>query len=520
MKKILISNISFDIDTVQEQCLVSRRKLYYDAIDGFNYAAGRILVPVAEIEAEESRLAQLTNGLVKFTLVSHRELWFGLDGCDKLYHLAAPNKYGNIGSANDIDSPAVNPYLRIAHTLKQAIDDQHEYDCRYQTVINMPNLLEDVDAKTFASLSETEVRTITGKIWESLNRIGIDNLYYTRTRAYINNILQALFDDVHLQIIVNENHILCVGITSNKQGAEVMQGNGSVYLRNCSDLTDYVIRMHRVNAKQIQIKNEIKTKKKQNDNIMKSYNQKQTSSAMQTKSAQVSVSQVDAKLIATSIAQLVQSIELIKFLQIGGYSLEESVKAMSGGRLSATLNCKTLTLTGKFSLTTVNFEDVPDDAISDVIEESIEYLMRMEDRLLRCTAKCCDCTGQSDTTAVSADSGAQPVSSGPAPADTKASEAVSSHIDNAGNAGQSMMPLTARQRVDFNQYVREHIDEYYDDCRGLSKQQMTTKRHWAMFRLAKAFGLKLDARTNDADLLDLLDSESLELLGLIYNVAS
>lgn len=117
MKKEI--TINWTPEQVQEEALKSREILFKDPISGFDYASEGVRTNASAAE-EEKRVNAITNNLVKFTFISHRQLIMIVD--DNEIILQATNKYGNYKNTNEMDNKSNNPYLRIAREIKKYIN--------------------------------------------------------------------------------------------------------------------------------------------------------------------------------------------------------------------------------------------------------------------------------------------------------------------------------------------------------------------------------------------------------------
>ena len=115
---------------LQAEGLKARRLLFYDPRNGFNHNMGGVRTRASLEEATE-RVNAITNGFIKFHFVSHRRLWFEVEGVDKRYTLHCANEY----DFNTKESHATNPYNKIANEIVKALKERDEMEQMYQQLI-------------------------------------------------------------------------------------------------------------------------------------------------------------------------------------------------------------------------------------------------------------------------------------------------------------------------------------------------------------------------------------------------
>jgi hypothetical protein len=85
----------------------------------------------ASIEDATRRINAITNGFISFHFVSHRRLWFEIEGVDKRYTLHCANEYG----FRTKESGVTNPYNKIAAAVIKAFKERNEMERTYQLLI-------------------------------------------------------------------------------------------------------------------------------------------------------------------------------------------------------------------------------------------------------------------------------------------------------------------------------------------------------------------------------------------------
>ena len=85
----------------------------------------------ASLKEATNKVNAITDGFITFHFVSHRRLWFEIEGIDKRYTLHSANEY----DFNTKESAATNPYNKIAVAIKKALKERDEMERTYQLLI-------------------------------------------------------------------------------------------------------------------------------------------------------------------------------------------------------------------------------------------------------------------------------------------------------------------------------------------------------------------------------------------------
>ena len=115
---------------IQEFALEIRKELFYDPIKGFNHNMGGVRTR-ASLKEATNKVNAITDGFITFHFVSHRRLWFEIEGIDKRYTLHSANEY----DFNTKESAATNPYNKIAVAIKKALKERDEMERTYQLLM-------------------------------------------------------------------------------------------------------------------------------------------------------------------------------------------------------------------------------------------------------------------------------------------------------------------------------------------------------------------------------------------------
>lgn len=115
---------------LQEKCQDARRLLFYDPIRKYDYSMGGVRTN-ASLEDVTKEVNAITNGFITFHFVSHRRLWFEVEGVDKRYTLHCVKEY----DFNTKESAATNPYNKIAIAVIKALKERDEMEKMYQLLI-------------------------------------------------------------------------------------------------------------------------------------------------------------------------------------------------------------------------------------------------------------------------------------------------------------------------------------------------------------------------------------------------
>ena len=115
---------------IQEFALEIRKELFYDPIKGFNHNMGGVRTR-ASLKDATNKVNAITDGFITFHFVSHRRLWFEIEGIDKRYTLHSANEY----DFNTKESADTNPYNKIAVAIKKALKERDDMERTYQLLI-------------------------------------------------------------------------------------------------------------------------------------------------------------------------------------------------------------------------------------------------------------------------------------------------------------------------------------------------------------------------------------------------
>ena len=115
---------------IQEFALEIRKELFYDPIKGFNHNMGGVRTR-ASLKEATNKVNAITDGFITFHFVSHRRLWFEIEGIDKRYTLHSANEYDFYTR----ESAATNPYNKIAAAIIKALKERDEMERTYQLLI-------------------------------------------------------------------------------------------------------------------------------------------------------------------------------------------------------------------------------------------------------------------------------------------------------------------------------------------------------------------------------------------------
>ena len=117
-------------DLIQEIALEIRMELFYDPIKGFNHNNGGVRTE-ASLQDATNKVNAITDGFISFHFVSHRRLWFEIEGVDKRYTLYSANEYDFYTK----ESADTNPYYKIAAAVIEALKERDEMEKTYQLLI-------------------------------------------------------------------------------------------------------------------------------------------------------------------------------------------------------------------------------------------------------------------------------------------------------------------------------------------------------------------------------------------------
>lgn len=176
-------------EQVQEEALKSRSVLFEDPIVGFDYAAAGVRTN-ATAENEEKRVNAITNNVVRFTFISHRQLIMCIG--DNEIILQATNMFGNYKNENKIDCAQNNPYLKIAKVIRNNINHLNNSKMKKKEIVRIANAIQGnaeelieavkshqiVKEKAFEKFEEYVKQISHNKInlrlWDAKKRISID----------------------------------------------------------------------------------------------------------------------------------------------------------------------------------------------------------------------------------------------------------------------------------------------------------------------------------------------------------
>jgi len=117
-------------DLIQEIALEIRKQLFYDPIKGFDHNMGGVRTEVS-LQDATNKVNAITDNFISFHFVSHRRLWFEIEGVDKRYTLHSTNEYDFYTR----ESAATNPYNKIAAAIIKALKERDEMERTYQLLI-------------------------------------------------------------------------------------------------------------------------------------------------------------------------------------------------------------------------------------------------------------------------------------------------------------------------------------------------------------------------------------------------
>ena len=115
---------------LQAECLKVRKQLFYDPQKGFNHNMGGVRTEVS-LQDATNKVNAITDGFITFHFVSHRRLWFEIEGVNKRYTLHCANEYAFYTR----ESAAINPYNKIAAAIIKALKERDEMERTYQLLI-------------------------------------------------------------------------------------------------------------------------------------------------------------------------------------------------------------------------------------------------------------------------------------------------------------------------------------------------------------------------------------------------
>ena len=115
---------------LQAECMKVRRYLVYDPERGFNHNMGGVRTG-ASLQDATNKVNAITDSFITFHFVSHRRLWFEVEGVDKRYTLHCANEY----DFKTKESADTNPYNKIAAAIIKALKERDEMERTYQLLI-------------------------------------------------------------------------------------------------------------------------------------------------------------------------------------------------------------------------------------------------------------------------------------------------------------------------------------------------------------------------------------------------
>ena len=125
-----MENITTLASKIQEESLKARKELFYDQKLGFDHNMGGVRT-MASLENVTKRINDITDGYIEFHFVSHRRLWFKINGVDKRYTIHTANEYDYYTK----ESSVTNPYNKIATEIRKAIKERQEMERTYHSLL-------------------------------------------------------------------------------------------------------------------------------------------------------------------------------------------------------------------------------------------------------------------------------------------------------------------------------------------------------------------------------------------------
>lgn len=382
-------------NNVQEECLAARKNLFWHPTFGFdNKSAG--VYGTMSAQEEEQRLLDYTHGQVRFTFVSHRFVYFQIAGSDKYYHITAPYKHGNVLTENAEDTVKNNPYLKIADKLYIAERERKEIASNYLS-ISARDVFSSVrvSESDFISMDDSDVTEMATTLFKEIHEIGLDNLFYAPTRAYINNKIKECFptEFMSISIQLNENHLLSAKISTiydesrrerlaKKDKTEKDVADGSSYLTNLKNFIGYVKSAHKHYVKEYNYAH--KQSKTANSKILKNNIMNTNNSNINTMSENKANNNSSVNFIVKSIMSLFnKESEVYKYAELGGFNINTIVENSTSGMVSVSVNTETVVMTSKHGYSiTVPIQDFQDEMAREDIEYGINRILQREEKFL------------------------------------------------------------------------------------------------------------------------------------------
>jgi len=454
---------------LQKACQEARKTLFWHQEYGYDYNWG-----VSHLNpSEENRVNAMSD--VKFTFVSHRQLFFSINGCDKIYHLVAPSLYGNIKDDNMEDNEKNNPYLSIASAIRKASKEYRSAVASYETLakIQCPDLTMSEDRLN--QMSDEDFVSAVHIIYNLLHRVSIDNLMYQPTRELLSAWLQRAFPDeaFSFSINVDENGQLYGSISSsfNEQRKQRLKNGQSICDRRIALANeDSFINSFVMAFKNYKVEQNHKNKKASthlNNNIMNKKNSKK-----QATPAVVNTVESTAQSMAESIMQILCPTGfLAELISSKSVNVSTWISSKTDGRLSGDIANNIVTLYGHKGLTiTLHVEEYNDDEREDIKREIIHMIER-ENRI-NSKPVLDDTDSTHDDLTASTD-------------DDK-----SVSTDSMGITEDSTITISDEKKKKFNEKFREFEKifqkKFENPKQKVSKRSNNSKVYYALFKIGKS----------------------------------
>lgn len=385
--------LPINYNMIQEECLAARKNLFWHHKLGYDYKSAGVCGTVSAQE-EEQRLLDYTHGQVQFTFVSHRFVYFQIAGSDKQYHITASYKHGNVLTENAKDSVKTNPYLKIADNLCTA-DRERKVIAKNYLSISARDVFSSirVSESDFISMEDSDITEMATTLFSEIQMVGLNNLFYTPTRTYINNKLQKCFltEFLRISIQLNENHLLSAKITTiyddsrrkrlaKKNKAEKDVADGSSYLTNLQNFVSYVksAQQHYVKEYKYAHKQSIAANNKISNNKIMNINNSNISTMSENRVNNNS----SVNFIVKSIMSLFnKESEVYKYAELGGFNINAIVENSTSSMVSVSVNSDTVIITSKHGYSmTIPVHDFQDEMAYEDIEYGINRILLREER--------------------------------------------------------------------------------------------------------------------------------------------
>lgn len=367
---------------LQATCIEARKNLFWHQEYGYDYNWG-----ISHLnQSEENRVNNMSD--IKFTFVSHRQLFFSINGCDKIYHLAASNLYGNIKDDNMEDSDKNNPYLSIASAIRKASKEYQALVASYETLdkIQYPDLT--ISENQLNLMSEEDFLSAVHIIYNMLHKVTVDNLMYQPTRELLSGWLQRVFPDevFSFDINVDENGQLYGNISSafDKQRKERLKNGQPLCDRRIVLTNEESFINSFVSAfKNYKIEQKLNNKKiKKTSCHFKKDIMNKKNSRMQANPAVDNALESTAQSMAESIMQILCPTGfLAELISSKSVNVSTWISSKTDGRLSGDIANNIVTLYGCKGLSiTIQVEEYSDDEREDIKCE-ISHMIERENRI-------------------------------------------------------------------------------------------------------------------------------------------